>query len=271
MAKRQFSLAHLSMIEVPPVELVAVAATSGYQYTGFRLTPTAAGVDHGILGDSRALAELKRVIDDSGVGILDVEVIRMKEPAQLVDPRPLLEAAGTLGARYVITTIEDQNSDRRVECLGDLAGLAASYGIGIAIEFMVFSSAPNLIDAADLISRVQAPNVVLLADVLHLERSGGRPSDIGLYPPNLFPYAQICGARGAGPAPDVMAAREEAVNARLMPSEGDLQVAGFIAALPGDAILSVECPIAGQGNPIDPTGLAREMLRSANVIDMERT
>ena len=50
------------------------AASAGFDYTGFRLTPTASGIDHGIVGNGVAIRELKSAIDGSGVGILDLEV-----------------------------------------------------------------------------------------------------------------------------------------------------------------------------------------------------
>jgi hypothetical protein len=54
---RQYELAHLSMIAVPPARLAAVAAGAGFDFTGFRLTPSpSTGVDHGILGDDKASA-----------------------------------------------------------------------------------------------------------------------------------------------------------------------------------------------------------------------
>jgi hypothetical protein len=48
-----------------------------------------------------------------------------------------------------------------------------------------------------------------------------------------------------------------------MPDEGDLQVREFIAALPPTAILSVESPLAGLSNPVDPLELAGALLASA--------
>jgi hypothetical protein len=107
------------------------------------------------------------------------------------------------------------------------------------------------------------PNVVVLADSLHLERSGGHPSDLGRYPAALFPYAQVCGAPGAGAAADPEAARAEGVRGRLLPDEGDLPVRGFVAALPAGTILSVESPLAGLADPSDPLALAVAMLASA--------
>jgi len=260
----QYELAHLSMIAVPPARLASVAAQAGYQFTGFRLTPSpSTGVDHGILGDDRALESLRRAVDDAGVGILDVEVIRMKDPSAVAAARPLLEAAQALGARYAIATVEDDDSVRRVDTLASLAELAAEHGVGIAVEFMLFSAARDLDTCVSIVQAAGAPNVVVLADSLHLERSGGHPSDLRRYPASLFPYAQVCGALGAGPAADAEEARAEGVKARLMPDEGDLPVSAFIQALPPTTILSVEAPLAGQADPADPVALAKAMLASA--------
>lgn len=261
---RHYSLAHLSMIRLAPVRLAAVAAAAGYDWTGFRLTPSpSTGVDHRILDDPSALADLRRAVDDAGVGVLDVEVVRMKGPEAATECRPLLEAAQGLGARYVIATVEDDDPARRVDTLGAVARLAAEHGTSIAVEFMLFSAARTLDECVEVVQAAGESNVVVLADVLHLTRSGGRPDDLRHYAPELFPYAQICGAAGPGAAADPEAARSEGVRARLLPDDGDLPVAEFVAAVPPDAILSVEAPLAGQADPTDPDALASAMLASA--------
>jgi sugar phosphate isomerase/epimerase len=202
-------------------------------------------------------------VDDAGIGILDVEVIRMKGPAAVEESRPLLEAAQALGARYVIATVEDDDPVRRIDTLARVAELAARHDTAIAVEFMLFSAARDLGTCVDIVQQCGASNVVVLADVLHLERSGGHPDDLRRQPSGLFPYAQICGALGAGPAADPEAARSEGVRGRLMPDDGDLPVREFIAALAPGTILSVESPLAGQADPADPDALARDMLASA--------
>jgi sugar phosphate isomerase/epimerase len=261
---RQYSLAHLSMIAVPPARLADVAARAGYDFTGFRLTPSpATGVDHGHLGDDRALESLRRIVDGEGISILDVEVIRMKDPSAVEESRPLLEAAQALGARYVIATVEDPDPVRRVDTLARVADLAERHGTSIAVEFMVFSVAKDLATCVSIVQEAAAPNVVVLADALHLERSGGQPDDLRRYPASLLPYAQICGAHGAGRAADDDSARGEGVRGRLLPDEGDLRVREFVAALPSTAILSVESPLAGQADPADAVGQAVAMLASA--------
>ena len=260
---REYSLAHLSMIAVPPARLADVAAGAGFEWFSLRLTPSpSTGVDHGHLGDERALASLRRHIDDSGARLLDLEVIRMKGPESVAESMPLLEAAQALGARYVIATVEDADPVRRVETLAALADAAARHDTAIAVEFMVFTAARTLVDAVGIVRSAGADNVVVLPDVLHVIRSGGTLAQVADTDPVLLPYAQICGATGPGPAPDAAAARAEGVAARLLPDEGDLPVREFVAALPSTTILAVESPLAGQADPSDPDALAARMLLS---------
>ena len=258
---REYSLAHLSMIAVPPALLVDAAAGAGFEWFSLRLTPSpSTGVDHGHLGDERALEQLRRHIDDSGAHLLDLEVVRMKGPGSVAEAGPLLEAAQALGARYVIATVEDADPVRRVDTLSALADAAARHDTSIAVEFMMFTASPTLLDCIDVVHASGATNVVVLPDVLHVIRSGGTLEQVAATDPALLPYAQICGAHGPGPASSPEEARAEGVRARLMPDEGDLPVREFVAALPASTILAVEAPLAGQADPADPRALAAAML-----------
>ena len=261
---REYSLAHLSMIAVPPARLADVAAGAGFQWFSLRLTPSpSTGVDHGHLGDDRALDRLRQHIDDSGARLLDLEVVRMKGPDSVREAEPLLEAAQALGARYVIATVEDTDPVRRVDTLSALAEAAARHGTSIAVEFMMFTASPTLLDCIDVVTASGASNVVVLPDVLHVIRSGGTLEQVAATDPALLPYAQICGAHGSGPAASPEEARAEGVRARLLPDEGDLPVREFVAALPSSTILAVEAPLAGQADPADPLALAVAMLASS--------
>ena len=260
---REFSLAHLSMIAVPPMLLADVAAGAGFNWFSLRLTPSpSTGVDHGTVGDDRALAKLREHIDSSGSSLLDLEVIRMKGPESVRDSVPLLEAAQALGARYVIATVEDPDPVRRVDTLTQMAHEAARHDTAIAVEFMMFTSCRDLVDCVDVVRASGASNVVVLPDVLHVIRSGGSIEQLTAVDAGLLPYAQICGAVGAGAAPDPEAARAEAARARLMPDEGDLPVREFVRALPLSTIISVEAPLAGQADPSAPDELAKAMMTS---------
>ena len=267
---REYSLAHLSMIGVPPARLADVAASAGFEWFSLRLTPSpSTGVDHGHLGDDAALERLSRHIDGSGARLLDLEVVRMKGPESVEEAAPLLEAAQALGARYVIATVEDADPVRRVDTLAALAERAAAHGTAIAVEFMMFTSSPTLVDAVEVVRAARQPTVVVLPDVLHLVRSGGTLEQLAATDPALLPYAQICGAHGAGPAASPEQARAEGVRARLMPDEGDLPVREFVRALPGRTIIAVEAPLAGQADPADPQALAAAMMASARDVTGE--
>lgn len=264
---REYSLAHLSMIAVPPARLADVAAGAGFEWFSLRLTPSpSTGIDHGHLGDDKALAALKAHIDSTGARLLDLEVIRMTGPESVAAATPLLEAAQALGARYVIATVEDADPVRRVDTLAAMAQAAAQYDTAVALEFMMFTASPTLVDAVDVVRSAGEPNVVVLPDVLHLTRSGGTTEQLRATDASLLPYAQICGATGPGAAIDAAAARAEGVKARLMPDEGDLPVRGFVRALPETTILAVESPLAGQADPEDPQALAHLMMASAKAV-----
>lgn len=261
---REFSLAHLSMIAVPPARLADVAAAAGFDWFSLRLTPSpSTGVDHGHVGDDRALERLRRHIDASGARLLDLEVVRMTGPESVAAARPLLDAAQALGARYVLATVEDDDPTRRLDTLAAVAEEAAARDIDVAVEFMMFSSCRDLADAVGIVAACGATNVVVLPDVLHLTRSGGTTQELADVEPRLLPYAQICGAHGPGPAADAAAARAEGVRARLLPDEGDLPVRAFVQALPSTTILAVEAPLAGEADPADPDALARTMMTAA--------
>ena len=261
---REYSLAHLSMIAVPPARLADVAAGAGFDWFSLRLTPSpSTGIDHGTVGDDKALSRLRQHIDSSGSKILDLEVIRMKGPESVQESVPLLEAAQALGARYVIATVEDSDRQRSVETLAAMARAAAKCDTSIALEFMMFTACRNLLEAVDIATAAGEPNIVVLPDSLHVIRSGGTIADVARIAaehPELLPYAQICGAEGGGPAASPEAARAEGVKARLMPDEGDLPVREFVQALPASTILAVESPLAGQADPADPQALAIAMM-----------
>ena len=264
---RQYSLAHLSMIAVPPMKFADVAADAGFQWFSLRLTPSpSTGVDHGTIGDDRALERLRQHIDASGSRLLDLEVIRMKGPDSVRESVPLLEAAQALGARYVIATVEDSDRERSLDTLAAMAQAAEQHQAAIAVEFMMFTSCRTLVDCAEMVRSVGTPNVVVLPDVLHLIRSGGSVGQLASIEPSLLPYAQICGAHGDGAAPDADAARAEGVRARLMPDEGDLPVREFVAALPQETIISVEAPLVGQADPEDPSALAKAMMSAGRKV-----
>ena len=82
---RPLSLAHLTVLDTTPPELVSVAAAAGFRSIGIRLTATpSVGVPpYDCMGDGPMLRETLTRLEDTGVSVLDTEFLRF-EPDQPV-------------------------------------------------------------------------------------------------------------------------------------------------------------------------------------------
>jgi sugar phosphate isomerase/epimerase len=258
---RPFSLAHLTLIDVPPPALVHAAAEAGYDAVGLRITPVSDGPDHSMAAGSAALRATVRALRETGIRVLDVEVVRLRPDTDPVEYDGFLDAVAALGAPHVVVTVEDPDAGRSAATFAGFCALAAGRGVTAMVEFMVFSKVRTLGAAASLLAAAGAPNAGILIDPLHLARSGGTVEQVRALPPGLLPYVQICDAASARPATDELAARAEARNARLMVGDGTLPLAALVAGVPPGAALSLEVP-DGWSNP-DPVGRARAVLRAA--------
>ena len=262
---RFISLAHLCMMEVAPVDLVRAASSAGYDGVGIRLVPTSDGIDHQVLGDATRMSVLRRALDDTGISVLDIEVVRLR-PEGPGEVRPLLEAGQMLGAQHVICTVEDPDPVRRVDGFAAFAGLASEYGLRANLEFMIFSACPTLTQARRLVEQAGGRTASVLVDPLHHERGGGRPDEVDGLPLGLAPYIQLCDIRPAGPTTDPMSARAEAVHGRLLPGEGDLPLRELVAYLHPRAGISVEAPLTGERRPSDPAAWAARALAATRSV-----
>ncbi len=80
MKQRTYSLAYLSSHRCTPAEAVRVAAQTGYSFVGLRLWPNAPGApQQHLLDQPQALRETLAAQRDTGVGVFDLEIIRINE------------------------------------------------------------------------------------------------------------------------------------------------------------------------------------------------
>ncbi len=259
---RRVSLAHLTLIDVPAPELVRIAAEAGYDAVGLRILPVTGGPDHTLLPGSPRLRETVQALRDTGLQVLDVEVIRIRPDTDPLVYQEFLDVAAALGARHVVVVVEDPVPGRAATTLGRLCELAAGRGITAMIEFMVFKQIRTLAEAAHLVQASGAANAGILVDPLHLARSGGTADDVGRLPRQWLPYLQFCDAASVLPAQDLAAAGDEARRSRLLPGQGALPLSGLLEATPADAALSLEVP-DGWHHP-DPLARAREVRRAVD-------
>ena len=243
--RRPMSLAHLTVLDTTPPELVTVAAAAGFRTIGIRLTATpSVGIPpYDILSDGPLLRETLLRLADTGVSVLDTEFLRFEPEHPLGVPEGFLEVSARLGARNVLVMSAEPEEARTIERFCDLCDRAAPYGLHVGLEFAIYTGVRTLADAVRVVARSGRSNASVLIDALHFSRSGGVPADVARADPSLFRYAQICDAGPDMPGPgDTPALVREARTGRLLPGEGVLPLAELVAALPDTLPLAVEAP-----------------------------
>ena len=243
-APRELSLAHLTVLDATPPELVTVAARAGFRKIGIRLsaTPSVGVPPYDMLGDTPVMRETLARLADTGVSVLDVEFLRFEPQEPKGIPDGFLEAGARLGAQYVLVMSAEPLEARTLERFCDLCERARKYGLHVCLEFAIYTGVRTLADAARVVKTSGCVNASILIDALHFSRSGGWPSDIASVDASLFKYAQICDAGGVIPteAADLI---PEARTGRLLPGEGVLPLHDLVAALPSTIPLAVEAPV----------------------------
>lgn len=239
---RPLAVAHLTAIELSPCELIDAAAEAGFEAVCLRLLP--AGRVDPTRTDPGPLAETRSRLDHHGLGVIDVEVIRLRPSLDLDAIAPAIEAAATIGARHLLAIGEDGEDEQLAEQLHALCLRAAPLGLRPMLEFIPFTVVRTVRQAAAIVRAADHPAAGVLVDPLHLQRSGGSPAQVQALArshPELFPYAQLCDARLAAPRGGAL--YEEAVTDRLLPGDGQLPLRELLDALPAQAPLSVETPV----------------------------
>src|SRR5712692_5441749 len=243
--RRQISLAHLTVLDTTPPELVTVAAAAGFRSIGIRLTATpSVGIPpYDMLHDGPLLRETLLRLADTGVSVRDTEFLRFEPEHPVAIPEGFLEVSARLGARNVLVMSAEPEEARTIERFCELCDRAAQYGLQVGLEFAIYTGVRTLAHAAHVVAQSKRSNASVLVDALHFSRSGGVPAHIADVDPSLLRYAQICDASADMPGPgDTPALVREARTGRLLPGEGVLPLTELVAALPDTAPLAVEAP-----------------------------
>ena len=241
MSARTYSMAYLTGHRCSPPAAVRVAAATGYDCVGLRLWPNAPGAPQQVmLCDAVVLRETEAVCRDTGVGVLDLEIIRMGEAFDPHLYRPLFEAGAALGARAVLVVGDDADPARLADSYARLCAAMGPYGLTADLEFIPWTAVPDARSALALFEAAGQPaNAGILVDALHVGRSHTTLDDIRAIPRRLLHYAQICDAE-AGTHFNTEQLIHTARRERLLPGEGNIDLQGLFAALPPDLPVSVE-------------------------------
>lgn len=257
---RALSLAHLSLIETQPQRLVDIAAKAGFDLVDLRLSP-ATQTDRAYTAGERTLLcrALLPILRDNGIGVWDVEIIRLDDRTHPQDHLPLLEAAAMLGARRIKLVCDSQDHGRAADLLSQLCRLAQPLGLVLDLEYMIFSGVRTLKSALHLVAAADAPNLHVLVDALHWMRAGDTVADLRAADPARLGYVQLCDGPLQAPA-DRDALIREARTDRRAPGDGDFPLGALLGAMPRDCVASLEVPLPPG---CEPRSHARTLLEAA--------
>jgi sugar phosphate isomerase/epimerase len=263
---RPLSLAHLTVLEATPPELVSAAAAAGFPHVGIRLTATpSVGIPpYDCLRDGPCLRETLARLEDTGVTVLDTEFLRFEPDQPVGVPEGFLEVSARLGAKHVLVMSAEPEEARTRDRFAELCDQAAKYELRVGLEFAVYTGVRTLADAARLVTQSGRANTSVVVDFLHFSRSGGQPAHLGTVDPALFHYAQVCDAGPDTPAPtDTPSLIREARGGRFFPGEGALPLKDLVAALPPSIPLAIEAPSAALAHlpAVERARRAHEALR----------
>ncbi len=177
---RPISLAHLTVLDTTPPELVTVAAAAGFRTIGIRLTATpSVGVPpYDCMRDGPMLRETLARLADTGVSVLDTEFLRFEPDQPVAIPEGFLEVSARLGAKYVLVMSAEPDEARTLERFCDLCDRAAAYDLTVGLEFAIYTGVRTLAHAAQFVARSKRANASVLIDALHFSRSGGVPAHV---------------------------------------------------------------------------------------------
>jgi len=147
-------------------------------------------------------------------------------------PAEIFAMASTFGADLVsVLALYDPPVDPAVggPAFADLCDQAAEHGLRLQLEFVPGTGIPDLAVAWAIVEAANRPNGGVLLDTWHFFRSNSSFELLAAIPAERIFALQVEDAPAA-PAADVA---HESLHGRLVPGEGELDLARFMATLAG--------------------------------------
>jgi sugar phosphate isomerase/epimerase len=261
-----FSLAALTALELAPPELIEVAAACGYEHVGLRLLAAMpGGVAYPLMEDEAALRQTIARLDATGVTVADLEVVAMRPETEIAAFSAFFEAGARLRAKHVLVAAYDPDLERFADRYAGFCEAAAPYGLTADLEFMPWTSVPDLATVRRIVDRVAQANAGVLVDALHFDRSQSAIGDIATIPAGKLHYWQLCDAAAARPT-STEQMMHVARNERMFPGEGGLDLVSLARAMPPDIVVSLEVPTVTLAKTMDAEARARRALSGARSV-----
>jgi sugar phosphate isomerase/epimerase len=239
----QLGIEFISVLGMPPVEFVRLAADLGCRHIGIGLEPIVSAKCYSrwsLRADPALRQNMVDALRDCGVSVSLGEGFIAWPNKDIREARADLDAMRELGARQVNLIALDPDRARTFDQCALFAELAGERGLGATLEFMPGLPIGDLETAGAAIRHAGKANLRVLIDAMHFFRSGSTLSQLARFDPGLIGYVQLCDVPliSAG-----ISYADEARYARLPPGEGELPLSEFLAVLPKHTPMGVEVPM----------------------------
>ena len=267
---RQFSLAYLTIPGVDPVEHIRIAKQTGYDLVGLRTIPLGLPGEPEFLihKDPALFRAVREALEYYDMKVLDIELARIHPDLDIRAYDPAFEAAAALGATDVLGSVWTRDRGFYTDQVGQVAEMAAKYGLNYNVEFLPWAGVRNLQEAITLVESLSCDNLFIMPDTLHAGRVGVTPQELKRADPALFRYVHLCdGPVGDDGEPVLNDIRDErmlrvAREERLYPGEGVMKPAELLAVLP-EIPVALELPNLKRMQELGAEGHARRCLETA--------
>ena len=210
-------------------------------------------------GDPSSLAKMLADLDLACFGFGPLRIRDSRSSLAAMDR--LVAAVGPLAARWVPVVVYSDD-DGRTRLIRRCAEQASDLDVGLAIEFIPWSSAPNLATARALVTEVDHPSVKLLLDVFHIGCGGASWMEIADLQSSDIAMVQLSDI--VEPISDDLAF--ESSHRRRLPGYGQLDLPRFFETLRDigwDGVVSLEI-LSDELRSADPEVVARTALHAAS-------
>jgi len=262
--KRKFSLAHLTVLQWTPSEMIYNAKLIGYDYVGIRsIYMGLPGEPNYDLSKRDRLYQLtKTALEEAGLKIHDIELAKIEKGRDVSYYEPAFEVAAELGVTDVISSIWTDDKDYYLDQFAKLCDLAKQYNLFVNLEFVTWAEVKNLKEAKEVIDTVNRTNSGYLIDTLHFYRSKVSLSELDDIPEEKFRMVHICD----GPREIPTNKEDLAVTGRegrYYVGEGAIPIYDIVKKMGDDIVLSLELPNVQKVRDYGYTEHARRCLETA--------
>jgi sugar phosphate isomerase/epimerase len=255
-----YTLTQLTCLPLPPTETIPLAAKYGYSSVSIRMLQiTQPGIAHSLMDDPKMLRETKCAIKDTGVGVHEVEFIKLTRDMDIPSFAPFFATGAELGAKWVVCGAYDDCLNRIGDNFGAVCDLAAQFDMGVVLEFFPWVAVNSLQKTNAIVEATGRANAAILVDTLHMDRCGNTAEDLAAIPVSRLPFVQICDAPAERPTTQDGLFFQSRVE-RLPPGKGGIEIKRVLDGMPKGIPIGLEVPMTAKAEAEGFEAVIRDLI-----------